>query len=94
MSIRNACRYPRSSWNVSRTRANPARTGFSAPVSSGASVRGGSGTHRKSGIENSAHQTATLMNDSLIAATVPGMPNASGIMIQSRLKMSTIPPPR
>jgi hypothetical protein len=53
----------------------------------------GSGTRRNSGIENTSHQTATLTNESLIAATALGSPNDAGIRIHSRLTTSRMPPP-
>ena len=64
------------------------------PVSSDSSARGGSGTRRSSGIEKISHQTATLTNDSLMAATVSGRPNVAGLRIQARLTSSSTPPPR
>ena len=60
---------------------------------SDSSRTGGSGTVRKSGSENTSHQTPTLTNESRTAAVVSGRPNVAGLRIQARLISSRMPPP-
>ena len=47
-----------------------------------------------SGIENSTHQIATLMNDSRMTATASGSPNVAGLTIQARFNSSSSPLPK
>ncbi len=54
----------------------------------------GSGTRRNSGIENSAHHTATLRKDRREACPASRMPNVDGERIQATFSASSRPPPR
>jgi hypothetical protein len=58
---------------VSRTNAVRSE----APAAAAGSTAG-SGTRRSSGIENSAHHTATLMKVARVAAPASGKPNHAG----------------
>ena len=62
--------------------------------SPGSSRRGGSGTWRNSGIENTTHQTATLARLARTATSRLGRPNHAGWLIIRMLIASSTPPPR
>ena len=76
------------------SRVTATRTGFSPMTASCSSWRGGSGTRRKSGIENPAHQMATLTKLRRVATSGSAKPNVPGARIHARLMASSSPPPR
>ena len=94
----------RASETPGDSRAARGRSSAVAPVairiefwrrrSSASSVGAGSGTRKNNGSEKTSHHTATLTNDSLMAATESASPNVAGLRIHARFRTSSTPPPR
>ena len=66
----------------------------SAPSRTRGPLRGGSGTQRNTGSENSAHHTAVNTNEARMAAKASAKPKTCGLAMATRAKSSATPPPR
>ena len=71
--------------------AEAARIAANHPTRSGA---GGSGTHSSRGMENSAHHSATVTNETRTASAVSARPNPPGYSVISTFRANSRPPPR
>ncbi len=56
--------------------------------------RGISRKDTTSGMENTAHQMATLTNETFTAAVASGSPKLVGYRVRITLKLNSTPPPR
>ena len=64
-----------------------------AAAEAAASIRGGSGTYRNSGMENTSHHAATITNERRTASAAPDSPNVAGERVIATLTAKSNPPP-